>query len=375
MIMTPVAGSIIGETTYQLGRYLARSGTGRAALRRARSCSRPWRAINDRPICRAGRACCRGRSSGSSVGVGRAIFNGSLVKEQLALAVGSEIVTQRAYQRPGSGMRGGDAGPVDGALPRHALRRQPAGGAVVPRRDRVGRPLRSQLPASAATRRDVPVSGARPRGWGTMLGLGSSSTTGCAICRRMHDRIASLGLGGPMFELSARGSVLVRLSLSAQYAFAIIGSMAYRDDYPAGVRPDDQDVAALQRLLLRARRDVGGHADTSISGRSASPATRAGAGTGRSTRAIPSQSAIDRDVLLRDSRIYLTGAMWSRPGQRAPVRPDRRARPARQLHARLQRHRHRGRHPRRPSLSAFSARSARLFGVGGRGGRSFGRST
>ena len=36
-----------------------------------------------------------------------------------------------------------------------------------------------------------------------------------------------------MFEFSARGSVLVRLSLSAQYAFAIVGSMAYRDGLPA----------------------------------------------------------------------------------------------------------------------------------------------
>ena len=65
-----------------------------------------------------------------------------------------------------------------------------------------------------------------------MLGLGSSFDYRLRDLPRVHDRIASVGLGGPMFEFSARAASLVRLSLSAQYAFAIVGSMAYRDDYP-----------------------------------------------------------------------------------------------------------------------------------------------
>ena len=44
-----------------------------------------------------------GPQSGLAVGLNRAIFNGDVVRDELRLALGSEIVTQRAYMRQGRG--------------------------------------------------------------------------------------------------------------------------------------------------------------------------------------------------------------------------------------------------------------------------------
>ena len=249
---------------------------------------------------------------GLSIGVNRAVFDGSVVREELAVAMGSEIVTQRAYQRPGSGnvpVAPGEWSSLfaDGRFGGNHLdgfwfHAQTVWGGRYDRNYQIG-----------GDETDVPLAAPRPRGWGTMLGLGSSFDYRLRDLPRVHDRITSVGLGGPMFEFSARGSVLVRLSLSAQYAFAIVGSMAYRDGIRAGARSDHQDAAARQRVLLRTRRGLRGHVERRSRARSASPAMPAGAGTGRSTSADPAQSTIRSDLLLRDSRLYLTGAMWTRP--------------------------------------------------------------
>ena len=103
MILTPAGGAVIGETTYQLGRYLARSGSSLGHCAGAFVFS-PVASINDRPICRVSPGgLLPWAKLGLSIGVNRAVFDGSVVREELAVAMGSEIVTQRAYQRPGSG--------------------------------------------------------------------------------------------------------------------------------------------------------------------------------------------------------------------------------------------------------------------------------
>ena len=51
LIMTPVGGAIIGEATYRLGRYLAKSGIGRRALHRRARCSRRSRRSTTSRFC------------------------------------------------------------------------------------------------------------------------------------------------------------------------------------------------------------------------------------------------------------------------------------------------------------------------------------
>ena len=169
----------------------------RSATARAHLCSRRSASINDRPICRVRpgallpwaklgfRPASAGRSSTATV-----------VREQLAVAVGSEMVTQRAYERPGSGSGRGDAGPVDLALSRHAAGAATTMDGLWFHAQTVwgGRYDRNFRAAGDET--DVPVAAARPRGWGTMLGLGSSSTIGCAICRRCTTGRPRSGWGG-----------------------------------------------------------------------------------------------------------------------------------------------------------------------------------
>ena len=138
------------------------------------------------------------------MGIGRAVFDGRVVREEFALALGSEIVTHRAYQRPGSGNVAVGPGQWSALYADGRFGGDAAGRAVVSRGDGVGRPLRSRLPR-AYDDTDAPGLPRADRGaGGLMLGLGSSFDYRLRDLPRMHDRIASLGMGGPMFEFSAR---------------------------------------------------------------------------------------------------------------------------------------------------------------------------
>jgi len=311
LILTPAGGAVIGETTYQLGRYLARSGTSLGHCAGAFVFS-PVASINDRPICRVHPgALLPWAKLGLSIGVNRAVFDGTFVREELAVAMGSEIVTQRAYQRPGSGSVPVAPGQwsslfADGRFGGNHLdgfwfHAQTVWGGRYDRSYHVG-----------GDETDVPLAAARSRGWGTMLGLGSSFDYRLRDLPRVHDRITSIGLGGPTFEFSARRSVLVRLSLSTQYAFAIVGSMAYRTQYPL----------VLGQTIKTPLRDSGyyyahGLVYAATLNVDLGPIGFTGDARGgwywSIDAADPNQSTIRSDLLLRDSRLYLTGAMWTRP--------------------------------------------------------------
>jgi hypothetical protein len=158
---------------------------------------------------------------------------------------------------------------------------------------------------------DVPT-GIPARGWGTLLGLGSVFDYRLRDLPSVHDRIGSLGIAGPMFELSRRGDTYLRVSLSAQYAFAIIGSMAYREAFYSLIGQDfktplrdsgyyyGQGVVSAATAVLDLG-PVGFVAD----GR--------GAWYWSINEGDPEQSTLQRDVRLSDSRVYVSGAMWTRP--------------------------------------------------------------
>jgi hypothetical protein len=159
---------------------------------------------------------------------------------------------------------------------------------------------------------DVPLGPARPRGWGMMLGLGSAFDYRLRTLPQIHDRVASLGLGGPMFEFTSRGSVAVRAFLSAQYAFAIVGSMTYRME-------ENTLVADVIKSPLRSAGYYYAHGLVSIAHLSVDlgPVGFSGDARGGWYWSIdvgdPAQESIQREVELSDRRLYLTAAMWSRP--------------------------------------------------------------
>src|SRR5262249_23147559 len=143
-------------------------------------------------------------------------------------------------------------------------------------------------------------------------GIGSSFDYRLRDLPRVHDRIASAGLGGPMFEVSARDGGFLRFSLSVQYAFAMLRSLAYR------ANPDSL-IADVIKTELRGNGYYYGqgvmYASTLMV--DLGPVGLSADGRGGWYWSIDSgdvaQSTIQRDVLLRDRRLYLTTAMWTRP--------------------------------------------------------------
>ena len=254
MILTPGGGAIIGEATYRLGRYLAQSGTGAAHCTGALLFA-PVATLKDQPLCHARPRTLPPARLGLAVGFNRVLFNGSTTRDELALNLGSEVVSNRAYERSGDGSTGvspgqwvslyGDgrfgAGTIEGIW----FRASSVWG---------GRYDRHYISMDAET--DVPT-GVPARGWGTLLGLGSVFDYRLRDLPTGHDRIGSLGIAGPMFELS--GAAILP-------ACRPVGAVRIRDHRLDGVsrgllfadRAGLQDAAARQRLLLRAGSGLGG---------------------------------------------------------------------------------------------------------------------
>jgi hypothetical protein len=106
--------------------------------------------------------------------------------------------------------------------------------------------------------------------------------------------------------------VLVRASFMAQYAFALIGSMAYSGGEP-------MVVGQVIKAPLRTWGYYYGHGLVSAAtllvdlGPIGFTADARGAWYWSIDSGDPEQSSIQRKVLLHDSRLYLSAAMWSRP--------------------------------------------------------------
>jgi hypothetical protein len=311
LILTPAAGAVIGEATYRLGRYFARTGPGTAPCVGAVLFA-PVAALNDRPVCGSRGNIIPWALLGLEMGIGRAVFDGDAVRDELVLALSSEIITLRAYERPGDGHlpvspgqfsalyadgRFG-AGRVDG-LWFHA------GTVWGGRYDRNFYRLRSDDT-------DVPSFVGPARGWGLLSGFGSSFDYRLRDLPQVHDRIASVGLAGPMLQFSARSSVLLRASFTLQYAFAIVGSLAYRAE-------PNSLVGQNIKMSLRDAAYYYAHGVVSAAnlmldlGPVGFSADARGGWYWSIDSADPAQTNISRNVTLHDSRIYLSAAMWSRP--------------------------------------------------------------
>jgi hypothetical protein len=145
-----------------------------------------------------------------------------------------------------------------------------------------------------------------------MIGLGSVFDYRLRDLPDVHDRSATVGLLGPMFELSMRGDVHFRLSVSMQYAFAILGSMAYRENYRM----------LLGQAIKKSLRDSGYYYGQGVVSAVTASIDLGTVGFVADARGAwywsfddgdPAQSSLQTDVTLHDARLYLSGAMWTRP--------------------------------------------------------------
>jgi hypothetical protein len=309
LIITPTAGAVIGEATYRLGRYLAQSGPGVARCGGALLFA-PVATLNEAPLCHRRPRLLPKARLGLAAGFGRVIFNGNTTRDEIAVRLGADVVSQSEYERPGHGNVAvapgqwvsliGDArfgpGRIDGAW-FHA-------GTVWG-----GRYERHYTAVVDDT--DVPV-GTPARGWGTMIGLGSVFDYRLRDLPDVHDRSGTVGLLGPMFELSLRRDVYFRLSMSMQYAFAIIGSMVYRENYRT----------LLGQVIKTSLRDSGYYYGQGVVSAVTGSIDLGSVGFVADARGAwywsfddgdPAQSNIQYDVTLHDARLYLSAAMWTRP--------------------------------------------------------------
>ena len=310
LIMTPVGGAVIGEATYRLGRYLAVSGSGSVRCAAAFVFA-PVAMINDRLHCRQRDGILPAARLELSVGLNRVEFDGGATRNEVALAFGSDIVTQRAYRQAGSG--GVMIGPGQWAGFNTDLRLGESnleGAWFNARAVWGGRYQRHYRSMTEET--DLPGTGGPTQGWGWLLGMGSSFDYRLRNLPTVHDRIASVGLLGPAFELSARNGATMRATFNLQYAFALVGSIAYRAD-PTSLA-DDVIKTELRNFGYYYAQGVVSSATLMFDlGAIGFNADGRGGWYWSINDGDPAQSAIQRDVRLHDTRFYLTTSVWTRP--------------------------------------------------------------
>ena len=204
LIMTPTAGAVIGEATYRLGRYLAQSGSGVARCGGALLFA-PVATLNEAPLCHRRPRLLPKARLGLAVGVGRAMFNGNTTRNELAIRLGADVVSQSDYERPGHGSVAVAPGQWTSLIGDARFGPGRIDGVLVSRRDGLGRPLRAPLPGRRRRHR-------RPRRYAGAR-LGHDDRPGQRLrlpaprsAADVHDRSATVGLLGPMFELSCEAT-------------------------------------------------------------------------------------------------------------------------------------------------------------------------
>jgi hypothetical protein len=236
IILTPAAGSVLGESTFRLGRFFD-AGSPNLANRLGAVVFSPFAALNDYVA---------GRKPGAGseppydalgftstmqhkflLGFDRiACFTNGERQDQSTYSLDTSLVSYRGYRRPGS--RSVNVSPGDWTELAGRMFVGPSG-------EVDGIDIHSDtLIAGRYIRRyaerglDETWRTARPRGWGALLGVGSSFDYDTRTLEQGIDKVASAGLVGPKLELTAdRGPFGLRLAVSSYYAFAMVEPMAF----------------------------------------------------------------------------------------------------------------------------------------------------
>ena len=224
LLVTPAAGWVIGEAAYQLGQYFSDRGPSVVDCVGAALFS-PVATINDARPCRLGRRqetpnglTRRWHRFDLDLGTVHGTFDTGQVVEQLWLGGEAQLTTHRNYQREGAGSS--NAGPGQWTtLEGHWL---VGAGAIG------GTSFHAQSIAWGNYRRDYDGAGPGSQGWGELYAVGSSFDYDSRLLPVGWDRVASVGLVGPMFELQGnRGSFELRARASIYYGFSQVTSLQY----------------------------------------------------------------------------------------------------------------------------------------------------
>jgi hypothetical protein len=229
VIGTPLAGWVIGEATYRVGRFFAAGEPGVVNCVGAAVFS-PVATFNDRTVCGGRRAESAvdtagvGRSAWHhfelGVGAGQTVFVGAGTRTETSFYGEGRIVANAAYGRPGTSVVTARPGQWTGLASRWL---------VADQRMRGGFFHADSLLVGRYTRRYSETDpGVEPDGWGALVGLGSSFDYDTRDLPTIDDRTASIGVAGPVGELRARrGIMALRARVAATYGLAQVTSLVY----------------------------------------------------------------------------------------------------------------------------------------------------
>jgi len=229
LIFTPLGGAVIGEATYRLGRLFA-SGSPNLGNCLGAIIFAPVAAMNDPDVCRSG-----ARPPYDAYGLSRWLphllemqaglsysrFDSGPVSGDAALGFSTDIVSHRWYGR--SGQASTTVRPGDWTTLQL--------GTLIDGRGVQGLAFHADMTWWGRYRRRFdeggPALGA-PDGRGLMLAVRSSFDYDDRTIPDGLDRVANVGLAGPVVELRRRrGRLAVRATVAAEYGFALVTSLAY----------------------------------------------------------------------------------------------------------------------------------------------------
>jgi hypothetical protein len=240
LVMTPVAGTVVGESSFRLGRLFAagRPSPGNLIGQLAFS---PVATLNDLMAGRSpfhpgplGSEVSRGMYHLFALGLGAQAVDLDAIeyRQEAAFQLDGVVVAHPGYRRPGRRV----TAVRPGEWTRMALGLQlgtngvPVGYGFHSSTVLWGRYLRS------VAERDPGADRRRPlRGTGLMLGLGSSFDYQGRDLPGGWERLASAGLLGPAAELTMDGKdVGLRLAINGQYSLGLMRSPSYAAFGPLG---------------------------------------------------------------------------------------------------------------------------------------------
>lgn len=274
LIFTPAGGAVIGEATFQVGRYFASDSSGNPMSQLGALLFSPVATINQWTGARSGAGGdAHPRRSWHQfdlmVGAARSVFSDGEGRDEAALGLGDRIVTERAYLRPGAGRVAVSPGAWTEMAARAFLDENRATGLAFHAQTIVwGRYARDYQPPQ-------PGLSSGPQGWGLLAGVGSSFDYETRDLPGFRDRAASVGLLGPTVELDRRrGDVGLRATLTARYGLGMVQSLAYPAfvaEVPAWSTPSvlgEHGYYYAQALLTNARLALAWtKAEVAVSGR------------------------------------------------------------------------------------------------------------
>jgi hypothetical protein len=222
LLVTPVAGWIIGEAAYQLGQYFSDRGPSVVDCAGAVLFS-PVATFNDARACRLGRrqespagATHRWHRFDLDLGSAHSAFDTGQSVDQLRIGASAHMTTNPHYQQAGSGRSTARPGQWTTLEAEWLIGTGQVGGTSF-HADSIawGRYVRR-------------FDDGATRGWGRLIAVGASFDYDSRLLPSGWDRVMSVGLVGPMVELtSSRLPFELRARAAIYYGFSQVTSLEY----------------------------------------------------------------------------------------------------------------------------------------------------